>query len=89
MTTGYDNTNRGVLFNERDKKVKDEDRDYNGTLNVEGTEYWLSGWIKTSKKDGRKFLSLSVKPKQNRAADKSESRQVQFNDAVPFAPEVR
>jgi hypothetical protein len=59
MTT-YDNTNRGVLFSERDKKTKDDDRDYGGSINIEGREFWLSGWVKTSKK-GNKFLS--VKPK--------------------------
>jgi hypothetical protein len=29
----YDNRNRGVLFNERDTKAKDDDRDYSGTIN--------------------------------------------------------
>jgi hypothetical protein len=40
--TDYDNTNRGVLFSERDKKTKDDDRDYSGSINIHGTEYWLS-----------------------------------------------
>jgi hypothetical protein len=57
----FDNTNRGALFKD-DKKAKDTDRDYSGSINVDGVEYWVSGWIKTSKK-GTKFLSLSVKPK--------------------------
>ena len=56
----YDESNRGALF--REEKQKETDRDYSGTLNVEGREFWISGWVKTSKK-GQKFLSLSIKPK--------------------------
>jgi hypothetical protein len=73
----YDNTNRGVLF--REDKQKDEDRDYSGSINIEGTEYWLSGWVKTSKRR-TKFLSLSVKPK----IDKSEPTQGNMDDEIPF-----
>ena len=58
----FDNTNRGVLFNERDKKTGDNDRDCGGSINVNGTEFWLSAWIKTSKA-GAKYMSLSVKAK--------------------------
>src|SRR5262245_26474539 len=80
----YDNTNRGVLFNERDKKTKDEDRDYAGSINVDGTEYWLSAWIRTSKKTGQKFMSLSVKPKQDKPAETNKSRADDINDAIHF-----
>ena len=53
MTT-FDNTNRGVLFSERDKKTKDDDRDYSGSINIGGREFWLSAWIRVPKK-GQKF----------------------------------
>jgi hypothetical protein len=79
----FDNNNRGALFKD-DKKSKDTDRDYSGTINVDGTEYWVSGWIKTSKK-GTKFLSLSVKPKTEAAG----GGPVAMNDEIPFAPEWR
>jgi hypothetical protein len=85
--TDYDNTNRGVLFSERDKKTRDDDRDYSGSINIAGAEYWLSAWIKTSKK-GTKFLSLSVKPKEDRGTA-SGSRQRDMNDSIPFGPEWR
>jgi len=84
----YDNTNRGALFNERDKKTKDDDGDYSGTLNVEGVEYWLSAWIKTSKK-GTKFLSLSIKPKEERTSSAGGSRKRDMDDDIPFSPEWR
>src|SRR5262245_37988684 len=87
----YDNTNRGALFRNDDKDPSDDrDRDYLGTLNVEGTEYWLSGWVRTAQKNGRKFLSLSVKPKQAKPAASEKPRAdaggstPAFDDAIPF-----
>jgi len=63
----YDNTNRGTLFKNEDKQ-KDTHADYNGSINIEGKEYWLNAWVKeageNSKNPGKKFFSLSVKPKQ-------------------------
>ena len=76
VTKKFDDTNRGILFRE-EKKARPEDRDYSGSINIAGTEYWLSGWIKTSKK-GSKFLSLSVKPKAPAEA------KPELNDEIPF-----
>ena len=63
----YDNTNNGALF--KNNKTKDSQPDYKGSVNVEGTEYWISGWIKAagpnSKNPGSKFLSVAVEPKDN------------------------
>lgn len=55
----YDNTNSGALFRE-EKKISDKAPDYRGTLNVDGKEINLAGWIKVSTKTGKKFLSLKV-----------------------------
>jgi hypothetical protein len=78
----YDNRNRGALFRNDDKDPNDnQDRDYSGSLDIEGTEYWLSGWVKTSKKSGKKYLSLSVKPKQDKppATNKSRAGELHFD----------
>ena len=81
----YDNTNRGALFRNDDKDPSDDkDRDYSGTLNIEGAEYWISGWVRTSQKSGRKFLSLSVKPKQDKPAASTKPRADDLNDAIGF-----
>lgn len=62
----YDNTNTGIL-SRNEKKQKDTHPDFTGSINVDGTEYWLSGWTKEgkagSKLAGKKFFSLSVTPK--------------------------
>ena len=58
----YDNRNRGSLF-KNDEKKGDTSHDYSGTIDIDGSAYWLNGWINTAKKTGKKFLSLSIKPK--------------------------
>jgi hypothetical protein len=55
---------------------------------LDGVDYWLNGWLRKTK-DGKPYLSLSFKKKIPEAAGRGESRQVHFNDEVPFAPEVR
>ena len=62
----YDNTNRGALF-KNDRHQGDSDPEYKGSLNVGGVEYWLNAWINVSKA-GAKYMSLSVRPKQQEAA---------------------
>jgi hypothetical protein len=57
----YDDTNRGALF-KNERKEKETHSDYNGTLNVNGEDFYLNAWLKESKA-GKKFFSLSVKPK--------------------------
>ena len=60
---GYDNTNKGALFiNERKDKNNPEDQnpDMKGVLNVDGAEFYISGWKKVGKKSNKPFLSLSI-----------------------------
>ena len=66
----FDNNNRGSLF-KNDKKLEDKHPDMNGSINIDGTEYWISGWKKVSKA-GSGFISLSVRPKQDQASKPSK-----------------
>ncbi len=93
MAKEFDNTNTGTLFNNQDKKQKDSWPDYGGSINVDGVDYWLSGWLKTSAKTGAKFLSLAVKPKVQKAAVVPQptagngahtSLGDELNDEIPF-----
>jgi hypothetical protein len=79
----YDNTNRGALFRNDDKN-DNQDRDYFGPLDIEGTEYWLSGWVRISKKSGKKYLSLSIKPKQDKPPATNKSPAGDFGDEIAF-----
>jgi hypothetical protein len=81
MQKKYENS--GILFRNDDKDPNDvRDRDYQGTITVAGTEYWLTGWVKEGKNG--KFLSLSVKLKKPAPADKSKSLGDELNDAIGF-----
>lgn len=76
----YDNTNSGALF-KNDNKESEKHPDYRGSINVDGTEFWLSAWLKTSKQ-GTKFMSLSVSPKDGKPA--KGKRQDDDGGDIPF-----
>lgn len=57
------NENSGALF-VNDRKEKDSQPDHTGSAIVNGVDYWVSAWIKKSKK-GNEFFSLSFRPKDD------------------------
>jgi hypothetical protein len=74
----FEKSNRGSLF--RNTKKTDSDPDYSGSINIDGAEYWLTGWVRLSKSKSTKFLSLSVRPKEAKQPDKAAP----FNDEIPL-----
>ena len=64
--TQYDNQNAGIL-SRNDRKETEKHPDFKGFCDIEGTEYWISGWIREAgpqaKTPGRKFFSLRFEPK--------------------------
>lgn len=86
----YDNTNKGALF-KNNRKERDTHPDYTGSINVEGHDYWLSGWLKTDK-TGRQYMSTSVKRKDGTAdrpqefvrEAKKHFPDAELDDSVPF-----
>ncbi len=90
----YDNTNRGLLA-KNDRKQGETQPDYTGSININGVEYWLNGWLRVGKNGrlaGQKYFSLSVKPKDGLAEPRQAPKQHQvtetFDDddinAIPF-----
>lgn len=85
----FDNTNKGIL-SRNDRKEKDTHPDFKGQINVEGKEFWLSGYVKERKDGTGKFFSLSVQPKDGQqkplpkpSAGGGSSR---MDEDIPFAP---
>jgi hypothetical protein len=75
--------NSGVLF-KNDRKQTESSPDYQGSINVGGTEFYLSAWIKQGQK--AKFMSLAVKPK-NAEGDRqpaARERAPAMDDEIPF-----
>ena len=61
MTEQFDNTNKGVLFIKHDR-LSDRSPTMTGKININGEEFYLSGWTNYKKSDGEKYLSLAVTP---------------------------
>ncbi len=80
MTT-YDNTNSGTLF-KNDKKAKDTDPAFKGQINVEGKEYWMSSWVKTSKQ-GASFMSIKLTSKDRQISEPTR-KAADLPDDLPF-----
>lgn len=72
----FETANRGSLF--KNTKKTEADPDYSGSVNIDGAEYRLTGWIKVSKTKGTKFLSLSVRPKELKPAAKPVNDEISF-----------
>ena len=69
----------GALFR-NDKKEKETHPDYTGSAKVDDIEYYISGWVKTSK-GGQKYMSLAFTPKN---ASPVQAGNVDFDDDILF-----
>ena len=56
--------NSGSLFR-NEKKESDKHPDYQGSCLIDGTEFWMSAWLKTAD-SGKKWMSFAFKPKEDK-----------------------
>lgn len=68
----------GVLFRNK-RREKDTHPTHQGTVTVNGVEYWLNAWVNESQKTGEKYFSLKLKAK-----DQRQSASADFDDSIPF-----
>ena len=87
--TPYDNTNTGLLAR-NSRKERDSQPDYSGSINVEGVEYWVSGWVKVgrdgTKLAGQKYFSLALTPKEEQQSRPAPRREAPAAPARRAAP---
>lgn len=89
MTQEYDNTNSGALFKNDEKQTQNQP-DYKGEICMKcpdcGAKFesWLSSWIKTAKRTGRKFMSLAATPKDTPVHSPAPGADSNFDDDIPF-----
>lgn len=62
----YDNNLRGII-SKNERKEKDTHPDIKGQCEINGTEFWISGWLKVRNDGEGRFYSLSFEPKQKQA----------------------
>ena len=72
--TDFDRTNTGII-GKNQKKEKDTHPDITGSINVEGKEFWLNGWLKKRNDGTGTFYSLSVKPKDQQQSQQQKPAQ--------------
>lgn len=80
MLQQYDNELRGVLF--RNDKKAENHPDYRGNAQINGVEYPISAWVRTSAK-GVKFMSLSFTSPQQQPQQQQGGFQQQPAPQVP------
>lgn len=68
MSKNYDNS--GVLF-KNDRKETDRHPDYTGKITIEGTERFLSAWVKEGRNG--KFMSLAIGKPVDQAVSKAKA----------------
>ncbi len=61
------NEGQGTLFRNTKKEEGSKQPDYRGEVKLDGTLMEVAGWIKEGKNG--KWVSLSIKPKENRNAE--------------------
>ena len=77
----YDNTNSGALF-ENDRKVSEKHTDIKGSINVDGVEYWCSGWNNTSA-GGKNYIKLKLEKKEPKS-QQAPQEQTNYDGNMPF-----
>lgn len=83
----YDNTNTGILtINDKGDNPARPDR--KGSINVDGVEYWVSGWIKDgregTKLEGQKYMSLKLEKKEQQAAAPKPKSPAAVTETIDF-----
>lgn len=76
----------GALFKNKRKTEGSDYPDYQGSVTIKGVKYSLGSWIKKSKA-GETYMSLAVKPWQEKTSRKPEpgnSADEFQDDSIPF-----
>lgn len=61
---GYERRNGdGALF-KNERKQRENQPDYTGNCLINGVEMDIAAWVKEAKSTGKKFFSLSIKPRE-------------------------
>ena len=86
----YDNTNRGSVW-KNEKKEKATHADFTGSINVDGAEYWLNGWLR-EKGASPKAPSMKFTVRRKEAAalpaatasGHAQNLRADMDDEIPF-----
>jgi hypothetical protein len=86
--TQFDNSNRGAIWKNK-KKDAPTYADFTGSINVDGHDYWLNGWLRAPDASPESpSMRFTVKrkdgqPQQQAAAPRQQARS-EMDDEIPF-----
>lgn len=80
----FDNTNTGIIFKVKEPPKTEKHPLYTGSLNVNGTEFWINGWVRQSKQTGEKFISIALNPKEKPVERQGGPTSFDDLDSPPF-----
>ena len=87
MTDRPEDAGRGALF-KNDQKEKPSHPDYKGDITVNGRKFWISAWLKTSEKTGKKFMSLALREAEERGDERRQQQQARRDGQRPVADDI-
>lgn len=87
----YDNTNKGQVWG-NDKKETANHPDFKGSIDIEGKEYWLSGWKRDPNGNPKApAMRLSAQAKDQahnqgmeQAQQAAQPASTDYDDSIPF-----
>ena len=80
--TEYDNNLTGII-SKNERKETDKHPDIKGHCEINGTDYWIDGWLRERKDGSGRFYSLRFKPKDQPPAVKPAAPDFPDDD-IPF-----
>jgi len=89
MSNQYDNQNRGAIW-KNENRQSDKHPHFSGSINIDGKDYWLSGWKRADDASDRApLVSFSVRPKDDNPSQSyqqsaPQKAQDDFADDIPF-----
>lgn len=79
----YDNNLTGVLF-VNDKQGNDKRPDYKGSAEIDGVQYWVSGWKKMTSKGPTLSMKYERKEQQPAAAPSTQQPAPAYDEDITF-----
>ena len=82
MSNYQNKPGQGAIF--KNKKTNDKAPDYRGSINIDGKDYEVAGWVRPTK-TGDNFLSLTAKEPYNKG-EAVQQHNSQVNNAAGDLP---
>ena len=84
--SNYDNNNRGSIWKNEDRKSSATHPQFKGSAEVNGVEYWVSGWLRKEGANPKApAMSFSFTAKEQQSAPKpAQANDFDSGEDIPF-----